>query len=94
MATTHHRWIVDGIAETTARCEVDGGAVVHVPRWVLPPDARERSVLAVRHHREGRVSRLEIEVDAHADEIVRDASRIEDAQARGSDIGDIGDIAL
>jgi len=89
MPTTEHRWIVDAVAEEVARIEVDGGAVVHVPRWLLPSDAREGEVLRVTHARTGARSRVEIERDPEATRqaIERSAARVAPpaASAEGAD---------
>jgi len=47
------RWVVDALGETTASVEVDGDRVEKVPRWLLPADAKEGEVLAVKHERAG-----------------------------------------
>lgn len=88
-----HRWFVDAIDEQVARVEVDGGAVVQLPRWLLPADAREGDVLRVRHARGGERSRLAIARDADAtrDGRARSAAQVA-ALPVASDGG--GDIAL
>ena len=63
---TVHRWTIDALGELVARVEVDGGAMVQLPRWLLPADAREGEVLQVRHARDGARSRLVITRDAEA----------------------------
>lgn len=80
---SRHDWIVDALDADVARCEVDGHAVVHLPRWLLPRDARPGDALLVRHERDGEASRLEI--------VVRAAERpaLPDAPAPGT-----GDITL
>lgn len=91
MSVERHRWVVDSIEEQVAACEVDGDKVVRVPRWILPPDAREGSVLSVRHEREGVTSRLLIDVDGEATRQAYDRSREQLAKAPK---GGKGDIAL
>lgn len=42
-----HRWAIDQIEEGTAAVEQDGDHVYEVPRYLVPPDARDGDVLAV-----------------------------------------------
>ena len=91
MPVETHRWIVDGISEQVARCEVDGDRVITVPRWILPKDAREGSVLAVSHSRTGDASALEITLDAAATD---DAMARSKAQLDAAPDGGSGDIVL
>jgi hypothetical protein len=91
MPPTRHRWIVDALEEHSARLEVDGGATVHVPRWLLPPAAAEGDVLSVTHDRAGAHSRLVIEVDAAA---TRDALAASKAQLAKAPRGGKGDVRL
>lgn len=42
-----HRWAVDRIEEGTAAVEQDGDHVYEIPRYLLPPDARDGDVLSV-----------------------------------------------
>ena len=62
MTDTRHRWIVDGIDEEIATCEVDGLVMVRVPRWFLPEGAAAGDALVVRHRREGSASTIEITI--------------------------------
>ena len=91
MSPSRHRWIVDALEEHTATLEVDADAVVRLPRWVLPPDAREGSVLLVKHERDGPRSRLTIDVD---DSATRAAVEESKAQLRKAPKGGKGDIDL
>ena len=70
MHREQHEWRVDRLEEHAAAVEVDGTEIVTLPRWILPRDAREGDVLAVRHELgdAGRRSRLTIEVDRAATE--------------------------
>jgi len=43
-----HRWAIDRIEEGTAAVEQDGDHVYEIPRFLLPPEARDGDVLAVR----------------------------------------------
>lgn len=96
MAIQTHRWVVDVIEETAASIEVDGGAVVAIPRWLLPGGAREGDVLRVMHDRtsSGLRATLTVEVDPAARESALEESReqMERARRRGKDPG--GDIVL
>ena len=42
-----HRWAVDRVEEGTAAVEQDGDHVYEIPRYLLPPDARDGDVLSV-----------------------------------------------
>ena len=42
-----HRWAIDRIEEGTAAVEQDGDHVYEIPRYLVPPDAREGDVLTV-----------------------------------------------
>ena len=41
-----HRWAIDQLEEGTAAVEEDGDHVYEIPRWLVPPTAREGDVLA------------------------------------------------
>jgi DUF3006 family protein len=41
-----HRWAVDQVEEGTAAVEQDGDHVYEIPRWLLPPDARDGDVFS------------------------------------------------
>jgi len=81
MPEAHHRWIVDVLDTHSATVEVDGERVVALPRWLLPAEAREGDVLAVRHEREGHESRLVVALDPAATEAAIEASRAQLASA-------------
>ena len=90
----YHRWIIDAIEGDIARCEI-GDAVVHLPRWLLPADARAGDVLRVRHEREGQRSRVTIVRDAAGTRDAMQASRDQLARTDASPgKGGRGDIAL
>ena len=59
-------WTIDAIAEGIARVAVDADTVLHLPRCLLPADARAGEVLRVRHVRDGARSRLTLTRDAEA----------------------------
>ena len=84
----YERWTVDTIDERVARCEIDGN-VVHLPRWLLPADARGGDVLRVRHEREGQRSRVTIVRDDAATKDAMDASRRQLARTEPAGKGDI-----
>ena len=88
----YHRWTIDAIDGGVARCEI-AGAVVHLPHWLLPADARPGEVLKVRHEREGQRSRVTIVRDVAGTRDAMDASREQlartDALQRGGGTGDI-----
>ena len=84
----YHRWTVDHLDEKVARCEIDGAAV-HLPRWLLPADARAGDVLRVRHEREGQRSRVTIVRDDAATEQAMDESRRQLARNEPTSKGDI-----
>jgi hypothetical protein len=60
---TTHRWVVDAIQEYSASIEVDGGAMVTMPRWLLPDSAREVDVLRVTHERPAKGQRSALTID-------------------------------
>ena len=60
------RWVVDSLGESTASVEVDGDRVEKVPRWLLPADAKEGEVLAVKHTRDGDRASLVVTRDPEA----------------------------
>jgi hypothetical protein len=68
------QWIVESLGETTATVEVDGKAMMKVPRWLLPGDAKEKDVLAVTRAAEGDRVSLKVERDAGATRAALDAS--------------------
>lgn len=45
-ASSTHRWAIDQLEEGTAAVEQDGDHMFEIPRWLLPPAAREGDVLA------------------------------------------------
>lgn len=47
-STPAHRWAIDRVEEGTAAVEQDGDHVYEVPRFLIPPDARDGDVLAVQ----------------------------------------------
>lgn len=86
-----HRLEVDRFEGDLAVVRVDGGRVLDLPRWLLPPAVREGDVVAVRGEGEGDLARVELRVDREA----ADAARAEAAalllRLRRTDPG--GDLA-
>ena len=70
--TETHRFIVDRHEEDRTVVEVDGGAFLDLPRWLLPPATRGDDVLAVTVAGEG---------DRAVITVVRDAEATARAQA-------------
>jgi hypothetical protein len=95
--TTRHSWAVDSLGEGTASIEHDGDRVFHVPRSLLPTEAREGDVLDVRvtTSTEGgrQIVTVNVRVDPKATDKSTDASaRQVDRIRRGNDPG--GDVRL
>lgn len=89
-----HVWMVDAMEEGVAAVLEDGERLRHLPRWLLPPDAREGDILRVRAEAaEGGALRLEVRVDHEATESAyrRSEEQVSDV-ARSHDPG--GDIVL
>ena len=61
---TEHRWVVDGIEEGVARIEEDGGRILTVPAWLLPPDVKEGQLLRVTRTASPGTSILTIALDS------------------------------
>lgn len=68
------RWMIDGIEEETARVEVDGGKVTHLPAWLLPGDAADGDVLRVTHDRRADRCTVTVSLDPAATRAAREAS--------------------
>lgn len=96
MPAQQHRWVVDSIEEHTASIEVDGGATLQVPQWLLPDAAHEGDVLTVQHDHpsKGQTSVLRIEIDTAAtkDAYARSAEQV--ASIKQQSRGKGGDIKL
>jgi hypothetical protein len=77
MLHERHTWIIDAIEDDIAAVEEDGEQLRHVPRWLLPPDAKEGAILSVeRRIGDDGTTRLIIAIDADATRRARDAPRI------------------
>ena len=97
MPTQRHRWIIDSLEEHVAAIEIDGGATVRLPRWLLPREARAGDALAISHDldADGRASTLRIALDPAAREAAMRRSREQVAEAERRGGGDPGgDITL
>jgi hypothetical protein len=83
------RWVVDSIGEGIATVEEDGERILRVPRWMLPDDAREGSVLSVtREAHDGDVA-LRIGPDAEGEAAALERSRRQVERETGDEGGDI-----
>lgn len=71
-----HRWAIDSIEENSASIEIDGKLMVQLPKWVLPPAAKEGELLAVTHEvsEDGTRSVLAITLDREATRVAREKS--------------------
>jgi len=93
-------WLIDSLEEDSAQIEEDGTRVIHVPRSILPPGAREGDVLTVglEQQRRGKreAVRVTITLDPDATEAATEKSRQQvkrgKAASRKRDSG--GDIEL
>ncbi|MFL5560894.1 MAG: DUF3006 domain-containing protein [Gemmatimonadaceae bacterium] len=85
-----HRWAIDRVEEGTAAVEQDGDHVYEIPRYLLPPDARDGDVLTVMvtGAAAGEVT-LSVRIDRAAADAPRKAAR---KRRAGNDRG--GDIVL
>lgn len=87
-----HRLVVDRVEGELAAVEVDGGAVLDLPRWLLPPGAREGDVVQVEVHADGRARSLRLQVDAGATAAAREDAEALLKRLRDRDPG--GDVQL
>jgi hypothetical protein len=88
-----HRWAIDRIEEGTAAVEQDGDHVYEIPRYLLPPDARDGDVVMVTITRAaaGEVT-LSVRTDRAASAPPPSAKRAARKRRAGNDPG--GDIVL
>ncbi len=81
-------WIIDSLEEDSAQIEEDGVRVIHVPRSILPPGAREGDVLTVGLERQQRKNqeavRVTIALDREATEEALEKSRKQVKRARNA----------
>jgi hypothetical protein len=91
-------WIIDFLEEDSAQIEEDGMRVIHVPRSILPPGAREGDVLMVGLEQQRRGKREAVRVTITLDpDATKDAmeksrkqvKRAKDASRRRDSGGDI-----
>jgi hypothetical protein len=92
MATSNQIWSIDSINDDWASVEVDGGQIVRMPVWLLPPGAREGDVYAVQRETGPGRSVVMIVVDEKekARRLARSRRQVE--RRAGNDPG--GDITL
>ncbi len=90
--TDRHRWIVDRFEGDLAVVEVDGGAMLDLPRWLLPRGAREDDVLAVTVEADAERAVITLARDSGATQDARNASRATLDRLRARDPG--GDVTL
>lgn len=91
MSLQEHRWSIDAIEDAVVSVEVDGNRVLHLPRWMLPVDAREGDVLRVTHDRDHDRSVLTIVTDAAETQIAleRSLAQLRDRRVMRDEGGDI-----
>lgn len=88
-----HRWAIDQIEEGTAAVEQDGDHVYEIPRYLVPPDARDGDVLAVTvtHAAPGEVT-VSVRIDRAASAPPPPAKSAQKKRRAANDPG--GDIVL
>lgn len=59
-------WTIDGLEEDSARIEENGSTILTVPRWLLPPDAKEGQLLSVTRTGTGAQVTVTIAIDLAA----------------------------
>ena len=91
MADTH-QFIIDRHEGDLSVVEVDGRAMLDLPRWLLPPAARGDDVLAVTVEASGDRAAITIERDAAATARAQEAARAAAQRLRKKDPG--GDLRL
>jgi len=87
-----HRFMVDRHEGDVSVVEVDGRAMLDLPRWLLPPAARGDDVLAVTVEASDDRAVITIERDAAATARARDAARVALDRLKRKDPG--GDLRL
>ncbi len=94
-----HVWIVDGVEEGMARIEEDGARMIVVPRYLIPPGAREGEVLRVSFTGGGG-KETSITVTVHVDQaateaaLARSRATVEHASAESRKRDPGGDVVL
>ena len=88
-----HRLVVDRVEGDLAVVEVDGGAVLDLPLWMLPEGTRESAVVSVTSAGgEDGVLRLTLRLDPEAGRRAREAAAERLERLRSRDPG--GDVEL
>jgi len=92
-ATPVRRMVVDRWEGDVAVVELEDGAVLDLPRWLLPPGAREGHVVAVESGVDHDGARkVTLRIDADATRVARDEVEAIRDRLRARDPG--GDIVL
>ena len=81
MHRSRHSWIVSVLDDDSSAVEIDGRALVPLPRWMLPAGVREGDVLTVLHERKRRGSRLTIVLDRERTAVAYNQSEADAAQS-------------
>ena len=93
---TSHHWSLDGLEEDVARVEEDGQRVITVPRWLIPPDAKEGQILSVDRVLGVGTSTVTITIDqaATAAALAKSAATVEKISKASMKRDAGGDVAL
>jgi hypothetical protein len=95
---TEHRWAVDGIEEEMARIEEDGERMLAIPRYLLPPGAREGQLLRVTRapakDTSSIVLTIAIDEDATASALTKSRATTDSAMAKSRKRDPGGDVSL
>ena len=70
----NREWRIDSLGEDTAAVE-QNGELVHVPRWLLPPTARETDVIRIMISDHGPRRQVIFRIDEEATQAALEASR-------------------
>jgi hypothetical protein len=90
---TTYRLVIDRFEEDLVVVEVNGGAMLDLPRWMLPSDAAEGDVVLMQQESsEGADLRWTVRIDRAATEAARNTARATLERLKQRDPG--GDIAL
>lgn len=85
-----HRWAIDRMEEGTAAVEQDGDQVFEIPRWLIPPTAREGDILAATvETRAGGELSVTVRLDRLATDVARAPKRPKGARSPRDPGGDI-----
>lgn len=86
------RWRIDALEDGIAAIEEAGEPLRYLPRWILPPDAREDDILAVHFENsaEGEtILRIRIDREATARALERSIQQIRSIPPQNDPGGDI-----